>query len=409
MGFTVVHECPQCGAPVDLDETDHLLRCPYCEVNSFLFSNDYSRFVLPHRAGKRDLIYVPYLRFKGSIFSCDIETVRYRIVDITQLGVPFKRFPMSLGLRPQAMKMRFAATDTCGTFLKCFLNTQDLILARAKKLSSVPDTGEVFHRALIGEAVNLIYLPLYVEQKALFDGITNRPIARLSDASDIFSSITDRSPRWKLTFLATLCPRCGWNLNGEKDSVVLTCSNCETAWEASQGGFVQVDLKVVPGDQPETSYLPFWRMSVHTTGIPIRSYADFIRATNQPRAIQKAWEEQEMYFWSPAFKIRPKRFLYLSRQMTVVQKLLDMDGRLPRKNLYPVTLPLSEAIQSIKVTLAGSAVNKMKFMPRFQEIRLSVKGASLIYLPFHETAHEMIQQHTHVSINKKSLEFGRLL
>jgi len=408
VGFTVEQECPQCGAPVELDEADHVLRCPYCEVNSFLFSDDCYRFVLPHRTGKRDLIYVPYLRFKGSIFSCDMEAVRYRIVDITRLGVPFKRFPISLGLRPQAMKMRFIAMDTPGSFLKCFLKTRDL-LARAEKHSAASDTGEVFHRALIGEAVNLIYLPLYVEQKTLFDGITNRPIARLPDTEDIFSSITDQGPRWKLTFLATLCPRCGWNLNGEKDSVVLTCSNCETAWEAKQNGFVQVDLKVVPGNLPGTSYLPFWRISARTTGISIASYADFIRATNQPKAIRKAWEGQEMYFWCPAFKIRPKRFLYLSRQMTVAQKALDADGRLPLKNLYPVTLPLGEAIQGIKVTLAGSAMSKRKFMPRLPDIRIFINSTSLTYLPFHETAHEMIQQHTHVSINKKSLEFGRLL
>jgi hypothetical protein len=48
-------------------------------------------------------------------------------------------------------------------------------------------------------------------------------------------------------------------------------------------------------------------------------------------------------------------------------------------------------------------------MPRLPDIGLSIKSASLVYLPFHETVHEMIQQHTHVSINKKSLEFGRFL
>ncbi len=408
MGFRVEQECPQCGAPVELDETDHLLRCPYCEVNSFLFSDDCFRFILPHKAGSRDIIYAPYLRFKGSVFSCDIRSVRYRIVDITHLGVPFKRFPISLGLRPQAMKMRFAKMDTAGSFLKCFLKTRDL-LARAEKRSSASDTGEIFHRASIGEAVNLIYFPIYVEQKTLFDAITNRPIARLPKEGDIFSSITDNRPRWKLTFLATLCPRCGWNLEGEKDSVVLTCGNCETAWEAKKGGFAQVDLAVVPGDQSEASYLPFWKMSVQTKGIHITSYADFIRATNQPKVIQKAWENQEMCFWCPAFKIRPKRFLLLSRRMTVVQEVPDAGGRLPSKNLYPVTLPLSEGIQGIKVTLAGSAVNKKKIMPLLPDIRLSIKSASLVYLPFHETVHEMIQQHTNVSINKKSLEFGRFL
>jgi len=93
----------------------------------------------------------------------------------------------------------------------------------------------------------------------------------------------------------------------------------------------------------------------------------------------------------------------------VAQDVLEPNGRLPLKNLYPVTLPLSEAKQGIKVTLAGSAVNKRKLMPRLSGADICVTGASLIYLPFHETAHEMIQQHTHVSINKNSLEFGRFL
>jgi len=408
MGFTVEQECPQCGAPVELDETDHLLRCPYCDVNSFLFADGYFRFVLPSKVRNKDLIYLPYLRFKGSTFSCDSHAVRHRIVDITHLGVPFKRFPVSLGLRPQAMKMQFVKSDTEGLFLRCLLKTSDL-LARAERHSSASDSGPVFHRAYIGEAMNLIYLPLYVEKETLFDGITNKPIAKLPKDSDIFSSIIDRNPRWGLTFLATLCPRCGWNLEGEKDSVVLTCSNCETAWEAKKGRFVNVNLHIAAEGQPDNDYLPFWKMSVQVKGIKISSYADFMRTTNQPKVIQKDWENQDMSFWSPAFKIRPKLFLYLSRLLTVAQTELDVRGKFPKKNLYPATLPLSEAIQGIKVTLAGCAISKKKVIPLLPDISFSIKNAALIYLPFGETAHEMVQPHTHVSINKKSLEFGRYL
>jgi predicted RNA-binding Zn-ribbon protein involved in translation (DUF1610 family) len=408
MGFTVVQECPQCGGAVELDEADHILKCPYCEVNSFLFSDGCFRFVLPHQETNRDLIFAPYLRFKGSVFTCNREGVHYRIVDITQLGVPFKRFPTSLGLRPQAMKMRFAGADAPGSFLKCFLKPSDLF-CRAEKPLLNKDMGDVLLTASIGEAVNLIYLPLYVEHSTLFDGIINRPIARLSQQDDIFSSITNHRPRWKLTFMATLCPRCGWDLTGERDSVVLTCSNCDTAWEAKRGKFVQVDLAVAPANGPDASYLPFWKMTVEATGIAIASYADFIRATNQPRVIQKGWEDQEMTFWSPAFKIRPNRFLHLSRQLTLVQPQVKLEGKLPEKNLSPVTLPLSEAIQGIPITVAGLAVNKKKIMPMLPNMHLVIKGASLVYLPFHETAHEMIQVETQVSINKKSLEFGRFL
>ena len=168
MGFTVEQECPQCGAPVELDETDRLLHCPYCGVNSFLFADDYFRFILPSKAPDRELIYLPYLRFKGSVFSCNGNVVRHRIVDITHLGVPFKRFPLSLGLRPQTMKMRFVNKDTKGSFLRCLLKTSEL-LVRAERHSSALDSGQVFHRAYIGEAMNLIYLPMYVEKETLFD------------------------------------------------------------------------------------------------------------------------------------------------------------------------------------------------------------------------------------------------
>ena len=408
MGFTVAHECPQCGAPVDLGETDRLLRCTYCDVDSFLFADDYFRFVLPHKVRGKEIIYVPYLRFKGSAFSCDSHGVRHRIVDITQLGVPFKRFPVSLGLRPQTMKMKFVKSDTEGLFLRCFSRFSDLP-SRAERHSSALDSGTVFHRAYIGEAMNLIYLPMYVEKETLFDGITNGPIAKLPRDSDIFSSIIDRDPCWGLSFLATLCPRCGWDLEGEKDSVVLTCSNCETAWEAKRGRFVNVGLHIGAGGQPENTYLPFWKMSVQAKGLKINSYADFMRVTHQPKVIRKEWEHQDISFWSPAFKIRPKLFLYLSRRLTVAQAELDVGGKFPKKNLYPATLPLSEAIQGIKVTLAGCAISKKRVMPLLPDIRFSIESASLVYLPFGETAHEMVQPHTHVSINKKSLEFGRYL
>ena len=408
MGFTVEQECPQCGAPVELDETDHLLRCPYCDVNSFLFAEDYFRFVLPSKAPNRDLIYLPYLRFKGSAFSCDSHAVRHRIVDITHLGVPFKRFPVSLGLRPQAMKMRFVNKDTKGSFLKCLLKTSDL-LALAERHSSASDIEKVFHRAYIGEAMNLIYLPMYVEKEILFDGIINRPIAKLPKDRDIFFSIIDKNPCWGLTFLATLCPRCGWNLEGERDSVVMTCSNCETAWEAKRGRFVKVNLHIAAGGQPNHVYLPFWKMAVKAKGMEINSYADFMRATNQPKVMRKEWENQDMSFWSPAFKIRPKAFLDLSRRLTVAQTELDVRGEFPKKNIYPTTLPLSEAIQGIKVILAGCTITKKKVMPLLPDIRFSIRSASLVYLPFEDTFHEMVQPHTHIGINKKSLEFGRYL
>ena len=408
MGFWVKQECPQCGAPVELEETDHILQCPFCDVKSFLFSSEPFRFVLPHKTRNKRILYVPYLRFRGVAYACEPQGVRYRIMDITRLAVPLKRFPISLGLRPQAMKMRFLNQKTEGSFLKCFLNTSEM-LANAEKQFIPGSSEEIFHKAYVGDATNLIYLPLYLDKGALLDAITHHPVARLPKDRKMFSSITENLPPWNLKFLATLCPRCGWNLHGQKDSVVLICSNCESAWEAKEGRFTPVDFLMVPNGHPDLTYLPFWKMSVRTEGITINSFADFIRATNQPKVVQKSWHEQNMAFWTPAFKIRPKLFLAISGRLTLGQEKLENKKAFPHEPRHPVTLPLSEAIQSIKVTLAHVTVNKKNIVPRLPEINTAVKKGTLIYLPFRETVHEMIQIHTGLAINKKSLEFGRYL
>ena len=408
MGFTVEQDCPQCGAPIELDETDHLLRCPYCNVKNYLFAENYFRFVLPHKAPGKDIFYAPYLRFKGNVYFCKDRMVGHRVVDITHMGLPLKGIPPSLGLRPQAMKMKFVTPDTGGSFLRFSLKASD-ILERAGKLSSGIASGQVLHRAYIGESLSLIYLPMFIEGNRLFDAILNKSLTKLTEGKDVFEQSMNRNPRWKLTFLPTICPQCGWNLEGERDSVVLTCSNCETTWEASKGRFIRVTFQEVPGQGANTVYLPFWKISTIAKGLEINSFADFIRLTNQPRVVGKEWEAQDMSFWSPAFKIRPKVYLNLSRQFTISQLYFQTEETIPKKNLYPVTLPQSEAAQSMKITLANSALNKKKVMPHLPRVRFDIKGSTLVYLPFTDTGHELVQQNLRISINKNTLEFGRQL
>jgi len=48
-------------------------------------------------------------------------------------------------------------------------------------------------------------------------------------------------------------------------------------------------------------------------------------------------------------------------------------------------------------------------MPRLPAIRFAIKDAVLVYLPFRESTHEMIQQEMNVGINKNALAFGRYL
>jgi len=364
--------------------------------------------VLPHKAQNKEILYAPYLRFKGNVYFCMGMTVGHRVVDISHVGIPLKGLPVTLGIRPQAMKMKFVTPATEGSFLRFSLKAADII-TKAGKLSSGSASGQILHRAYIGETLSLIYLPLYEESNTLFDAILKRPIIKLSEGPEALESAINRNPRWKLTFMATLCPQCGWNLEGQKDSVVLTCSNCETAWEASKGKFTPVNFFEVPSQNEDSQYLPFWKISARTKGLEINSFADFIRLTNQPRVLGKEWENDEMSFWSPAFKIRPKVFLTLSTRFTISQKHFPIEEEIPKKNLYPVTLPRTEAIQALKVILAGATLNKKNVFPHLSSIKFVIKDSALVYLPFKETGHEMVQEHMQISINKNTLEFGRKL
>ena len=408
MAFTVEQECPQCGAPIELDETDHLILCPFCNVRNYLCARDYFRFVLPHKAPDEAIIYAPYMRFKGEVYRCKGASINHSIVDITHLGTSYEQLPISLGLRPQAMKMKFVSSDVHGSFLKCSLKPSD-VLSIVEQHASIFSPGKLFHQAYIGEAFSLIYQPLFVQNNRVYDAVLNRSIATLPDGEDTLSTAGDKNPGWHITFMATLCPQCGWNLNGERDSVVLTCSNCDTAWEASDGTFVQVGCGVVPGQGKDTRYLPFWKITAQDNKMGVNTYADLIRITKRPIVIQTAWNNRELSFWMPAFKIRPKVFLRLTRQMTIFQKDFAMDEKIPVKNCYPVTLSRSEAAQGLKITLASAVMTKRKFFPLLPQINFTITKSHLVYLPFRSAGQDMIQEHLTMSINKNTLKYGRYL
>jgi predicted RNA-binding Zn-ribbon protein involved in translation (DUF1610 family) len=408
MGFTVEQECPQCGAPIALEETDHLIICPYCNIKNYLFAQDYFRFVLPSKVSNRDILYAPYMRFKGEAFLCEGTTIDHSIVDLTYQGSSYTQLPISLGVRPQAMKMRFVTPDVRGCFLPCSLKPLD-VLANVGKRTAALAPGMLFHRAYIGEAFSLIFLPLFVQGNAVFDAVINRPIAQLSDGAVFPPPGGDDKPAWRISFMATICPHCGGDLEGERDSVVLNCGNCDTAWEAAEGRLSQVDRQIVPGKGKDLRYLPFWRLIVRDEGLGINTYADFIRITKQPLVMQRGWEDRELSFWIPAFKIRPKIFLRLAGQMTILQQVVAVDEHIPQKNLYPVTLPRGEAAQSLKITLASSVMARREVFPLLPQIDFAISKSSLIYLPFRAIGLDIIHEETGISINKNTLKYGRYL
>jgi DNA-directed RNA polymerase subunit RPC12/RpoP len=406
MAFKIEQGCPQCGAALELDETDRVLICPYCEVKSFLFSRDYFRYVLPDNAPNKEMIYAPYLRFKGVVFYCKDMDLGHRIVDITHLGTELKYLPASLGLRPQAMKLKFITPETKGSFLRFSLKAADII-AKAAKLSSGFSESPILHRAFIGETMSIIYLPLYLVGNRIFDGVLNRPIGSSEGGTEHLESMIIKNPGWGMELMSTLCPQCGWKLDGERDSVVLLCRNCNNAWELLEGRLEGINLSVSRGKDDKSLYMPFWKITASVKGADIETFSDFIRITNQPIIVGEERGMQDMNFFSPAFKVRPNIFLNLARQFTISQWEFAGDEGFKDERLYPVTLAKMEAVQALKMILASSAVSRRNIFPNLPRISFEIKQLTLAYAPFFEGQTELMHEDSGLVINRAGLEFGR--
>ncbi|MDH3392065.1 MAG: zinc ribbon domain-containing protein, partial [Desulfobulbaceae bacterium] len=323
MDIQVEQGCPQCGAPVTLYENDRLLACPYCGVKNFLQSSGSFRYVLPDRLEepeREQLIYVPYIRLKSNIYQVSENGISYKVIDTTQLGFIMPGLPPTLGVRPQAMKISRLTPDTKGRFLRLSVKAK-IILEKAVQLSrlSRPRGEALFHRAFIGDTLSFIYLPVRRDESHLLDSVTGNPLVELEKIASYPLKGTAFNPRWQVHFLPALCPHCGWNLDGEGDCLVPTCSNCNTAWEISDRGLRQLEWQIQPGDRYTSLFLPFWKVKAHVPELKIFSFADFIRRTNQPMIPKSEWHERIMSFLIPAFKLRPKIFLRIARGVTISQ------------------------------------------------------------------------------------------
>ena len=272
--------CPQCGAPVTLDETDRLLACPFCRTRLYLVPREHFRYHIPPAAGAGgELLYVPYWRLRGSFFALSASEVTHRFVDTSALAADIPGLPSTLGFRPQVLKLHFDTPATEGRFIP----------AEKPALSAISGPGETTGRTLlqrfIGEAVSLIHAPFLARGGMLYDGVTGRAVCALTDEERL--RLPSGASEGQVRFVPTLCPDCGWDMEGERDSLALICRNCGSAWSCPGQAFEKVAFSVMtpPAAGEIALYLPFWRMKPRFEGIDLASWADLIRIANLPKAI----------------------------------------------------------------------------------------------------------------------------
>lgn len=369
---------------------------------------DVFRYMFPHDPpADEQLIFFPYWRFKGMLFACNPKGINQKFIDVSHQAIESNYFPHSVGLRSQALKLKFVAPETEGQFLKPNRSLDTVIQTFEHRFSKTL-TKPVLQQSHIGETVSLIYSPVYVKDK-VYDAVINEPVS--STLPDDFN--IDQFPGgpadWQIQFISTLCPKCGWDLDGERDTLVLLCKNCTTAWYSAGKSLKQLKFGLYPGAGDIGLYLPFWRIRAHISGIQLESYADLIKVANLPRVAQDGWQDLGFRFWVPAFKVRPRVFLRLATNMTLSQPTDNLQGELPGTRHQPITMPVTEAVESLKMTLFSFIKPRSTLMDIAPQIGIDARSFVLVYIPFKEGHHEFIHPELQFAVNKNTLKLSKNL
>jgi len=338
------------------------------------------------------------------LFSCVDSGIEHKFIDVSHQAVESRYFPNSLGLRSQALKLNFVTPEISGYFLKptfSFKKVMDIFQHRFKKSLSSP----VFQQSHVGDTVSLIYSPFYKEEK-IYDAVLNKAVTTIPPDDFETASLPGERPNWRTRFIPTLCPGCGWDLEGRRDALVLNCKNCNSVWRPTKNGFKQLKFLIMESKEESVIYLPFWRIKADVSGITLNSYADLVRIANLPKAIQRNWEDKEFRFWSPAFKVRPRVFIRLGRSITLSQPMEKMQKELPDARIHPVTLPMKDAAESLTIILASFMKPQEDLFPLLMDIAIKPESYLLIYIPFVEQHHEFIQPALNLTLNKNQLSLA---
>lgn len=407
--FRIDLQCPQCGAPAELEETQQIIDCPFCRVRHVVQNDPQLTACIQPQTDipESELTYIPYWRFKGMAFAFDRNRIRNRVIDTSSVALNASSLPPSLGLRSQTQTLRFATSSTRGQFLTPQVPRKQL---RTRLSQQLLGQGSRHRSALIqshvGEILSLIYAPYAVNGQGIFDGLTGR---RLPGAGiDDLQNATASAPAATCSFRPCLCPHCGWDLEGETDSHVMACPGCRAMWISHRREFVPIPFSLASCSSGDT-WLPFWQFGVRASSLCLGTRADLIRLANLPQAVTAREEQTRLLFRIPAFRIQPALFLRLSRQLTVFDIQTQPCEELELTGLHPATLPVKEGFQAVLPLICELAWDKQAIQSTLPGCRLRPTGTELVYLPFVRRRSELVQPELKTAFLKSALDLGREL
>jgi hypothetical protein len=406
--WKVEHNCPQCGGPVALTEDDRVLTCDYCRVKLYVASNGGGlRYVLPPRhADIGSLVMVPYWRVRGQMFRAEGLQLASRLLDGTRLACSAPGLPPTLGVRPQAMALRFASGELTNRFLSPNVAPQFSAVRRTRQPGARLIDDPAFDIALV-PTMSVVYLPVRLSG-AVFDAVGSRRIG-MEGAKDWLAQAGALDPAPPVvSFLATLCPWCSWQLDCHPESLVLNCGLCRSAYVAGEKELRELTYSRLPSNGWEPAcHVPFWRVRAEVPGTELASLADLVRFANLPVVARPGWERQPIVYWLPAFTTSPDQFLRFARTMTISRLEPAPAGRQHEAKAMvlpgPVTLPPPCLPNAVKILLADLGNPKVTVFPRMADITPRITRTELVYVPLADGGTEFTHPPSELVVHRNVL------
>jgi uncharacterized CHY-type Zn-finger protein len=402
--WQIEQQCPQCAAPIILDETDRILSCKFCRTRVYLATKDHFRYYIPPAKDiGKPIYFIPYWRLKGLSYTLEEANISYRFFDANLLAFSSRLLPPSLGLRPQALKLKFVGHDNAGEFIEPSHKAREALPNIDQSIVGKPAQQRIF----IGETISVIYAPVYSNNGCLYDAVLKEPFTpKIQDTEIIQAFSSTPAEKWQVNFISMLCPNCGADLPGEKDALIIFCPNCDSAWKSSNMNLTKVDFSIWSEKREDIIYIPFWRMKAKIDGIQLETYADLIKVANLPKVTTEAWKHTPFYFWAPAFKVNPALFLRWCKQLTITPAQTNLTVGLPEKTIYPATLPVAEAAESFIITLASLVTDKRRLPDLLSSLKFTLEDFLLVLHPFTIAPKELIHTKLGFSMDRTALNFG---
>jgi len=107
--------------------------------------------------------------------------------------------------------------------------------------------------------------------------------------------------------------------------------------------------------------------------------------------------------------VRPRTFLNLVKNTTLSQPGPKASSKLPKGALHPVSLPVSEALETLKINMAGFIKRPRDLLSKLDAMDVAPLSYILVYIPFRQGHHDYVNPDLHLSVNRTQLYLAKNL